>query len=192
MNVVVPPPGVESRAPWCPGWIRGGTWDRGDSIDSVQWLDLPACPPLDLAVVERSYFRWPPRLSAGAVWPEFHGDTIIMAHVPFSFPKFIWLGAPRVTPSSRTRPVEGGFLAKAGGEIAFEVLARGDGVRLVVALRGFIPRLPHFLYFMTQRQMHERSTFGFLREVGRWVTPSLRLTRSNQDSLDTSWTNRIP
>lgn len=82
-------------------------------------------------------------------------------------PAAIRMSAPELAPGRRARRILGGLLAYEGGELAFELASSPDGgrTRLTVALRAFRPRMPLFVYLLTQRRLHERSTFAFLREV---------------------------
>jgi hypothetical protein len=81
-------------------------------------------------------------------------------------PPAIRMSAPELEPGRRARRILGGLLAYEGGELAFELGPAPEGrTRLTVALRAFRPRMPLFVYLLTQRQLHERSTFAFLREV---------------------------
>jgi hypothetical protein len=76
--------------------------------------------------------------------------------------------APEGEPGRRrARRIVGGLLAHAGGALAFELLPVARATRVRVALTGFRPRMPRFIYLVTQRQLHERSTFAFLRQVAR-------------------------
>jgi hypothetical protein len=170
-------PKPEWFAPWEPGKLHGGTWLRADgTVDSVQWLDLPGHPPLDLASLETLYFRWVPALTAGLVRPRAHPDGRLSIGIePWHWPQAIRMAPPHVGPGERVRPIEGGLLADAGGSIGFLIHPYPDGARLIVALRALRPRLPKWLYFRIQAAMHERSTFAFLREVRRALPPpSLR------------------
>ncbi len=145
------------------------------SIDSIQWIDLPAAPPQDLATLERLYFDWVPRIGGqlAAPAPGVPGTDrplAIEAQVPGRLPA-IRMTPPALAPGRRARSILGGLLAYPGGELAFEVAARPESatVRLTVALRQFRPRMPLPIYLLTQRRLHERSTFAFLREVARTV-----------------------
>ena len=81
-------------------------------------------------------------------------------------PAAIRMSAPEQVPGRRARRILGGLLASESGELAFELTPGPDGrTRLTVALRAFRPRMPLFVYLRTQRRLHERSTFAFLREV---------------------------
>lgn len=154
---------------------QGGTWVRPDgSIDSVQWIDLPAPPPQDLATLERTYFAWVPRIGGGLAGPDPRalGTPRALSIRTFAGPEAIRMTTPEEGPGRRARKITGGLLAFAGGELAFEVgpsPAEPGGTRVTVALTGFRPRMPRFVYWLTQRQLHERSTFAFLREVARTV-----------------------
>lgn len=148
------------------------------SIDSIQWIDLPGPPRQDLATLERLYFDWVPRIGGQLAAPEpgvagTDRPLTIQAQVPGRLPA-IRMAAPEVTPGRRARAIMGGLLAYAGGELAFEVAPRPEDatVRLTVALRRFKPRMPLPIYLITQRRLHERSTFAFLREVARTVSPA--------------------
>lgn len=149
------------------------------SIDSIQWIDLPRPPAQDLASLERLYFDWVPRIGAhlAAAEPLAAGTgrpLTIEAQLPARLPA-IRMTAPEQAPGRRARAIFGGLLAHPGGELALELTRRPGApegsVRLTVALRRFRPRLPLFVYLLTQRRLHERSTFAFLREVARIVSP---------------------
>jgi hypothetical protein len=157
----------EREAAWTPLKPRGGTWERDDgSVDSVQWIDLPGPGPVDLAFLEPRYFAWVPRLSAGFVCPRREPDgRLTMAVQPLHFPLAIGMGVLERDEHTLFRPIEGGMLAAPGGRIEFVRDVREDGTRLAVAVRSLRPRLPRWLYFRLQAQLHERSTFAFLREV---------------------------
>jgi len=130
----------------------------------VQWVDLPGVSSLDLAALEPAYFDWVPRLSAGFVSYRMQGG-MSLACEPFEFPTLIRMEPAKKTETTHVREILGGMLASAGGSIGFETHERPAGLRLVVAVRGLRPRLPRWLYFIVQAQMHERSTFGFLRQI---------------------------
>lgn len=152
---------------------EGGTWVRPDgSIDSIQWIDLPARPAMSLAALERAYFAWVPVIGGGLAAPDpaAAGTSRPLSIHTFAGPLAICMTTPEEGPSRRSRRITGGLLAFSGGELAFEVgpAPTGSGAtRVTVALTGFRPRMPRFLYWITQRQLHERSTFAFLREVAR-------------------------
>jgi hypothetical protein len=160
---------------------RGGTWVRPDgAVDSIQWLDLDArrargAPDvLDLAALERAYFAWVPRMAAGVVGPQRGrsgtDQPLRLGLLPWAWPVAIAMQPPETGPGRRARSILGGALAFAGGALAFELEPRpGDLLRVRVALTGFRPRAPLVVYLVTQRRLHERSTFAFLREVGRRV-----------------------
>ncbi len=159
-------PAPEREAPWCVGALQGGTWEQPDgSVDSVQWVDLPGPGDLDLAWIEPAYFAWVPTLSVGTVLSRQEGEEMTLGIIPFHWPKAIRLSQPAVDADSLARSILGGMLAQAGGSIGFELERRPEGLRMVVAVRGLRPRLPRFLYFSLQAQLHERSTFAFLRQV---------------------------
>jgi hypothetical protein len=169
----------EELASWRPGALRGGTWTRPSGLaDSVQWVDLPACPALDLSAVERAYFAWVPRLSAGGVrarWSEHAPGPLTLCAQPLDWPPMIRMDVPRQSSTQRARPILGGALAHAGGSLAFELLDRSEGRRLVVAVRGLRPRLPLSVYLALQAPVHERSTNAFLRQARYLVgQPSVR------------------
>lgn len=154
----------------------GATWPRGDgAYDSVQWLDLPPrAAALDLAALERAYFAWVPRIAADAVGPVAgpNGRLSIGPLLTGARPPAIRMAAAEERTQGgvrrRGRAILGGFLASAGGELSFELgPAPGGGTRLRVALVGFRARLPGWLYLATQARLHVRSTFAFLREMGR-------------------------
>ena len=141
---------------------------------------------LDLAWVERHYFAWVPRLAGQAVHPHYLPDgRLELAPWPLDWPRLIKM-APVVLEQDarhrrRIRPIRGGFLAKPGGSLEFELLRRPGGRRLVVAVRALSPRLPLGLYLSVQTPLHERSTFAFLREVNRrYVAQTLGLVVSQQ------------
>ena len=153
--------------------LGGGTWTRPDGhVDSVQWVDVPARPAPDLEAVERAYFRWVPRLTADLIQPRWDSGPSGPQQIgPWPLPGvgLIRLGSPRVSDGGRRRerPIEGGVLARPGGELVFEWFPTEAGGRLCVAVVALRPRLPRSLYVRIQRRMHERSTFGFLREFAR-------------------------
>jgi hypothetical protein len=161
-------PVPERDAPWQPGKLCGGTWVRPDGgIDSVQWVDLEDAEDMRLDAIEREYFRWVPRLSAGMVRLRQAGTRLTLGIEPFHWPRVIRLAAVRETEELRERDIEGGFLAHPGGLLGFELRRREEGRRLVVAVRRLEPRLPRWLYFLVQAPLHERSTFAFLRQARR-------------------------
>lgn len=152
--------------------LRGGTWTRPDgAVDSVQWIDLPARPALDLAALEADYFAWVPAMSAGLVRPEAPAlgrpARLAIGLGRAARPAMVRMEAPRLDAWRRLRPIVGGLLAHPGGWLSFEVHARPRATRLAVCLVGFWPRLPLFVYLRTQARLHERSTFAFLRVVAR-------------------------
>lgn len=165
----------EERAPWRPWEPAGSTWIRTDGrADSVQWIDLPTSTPFDLAWAERHYFAWVPRLCAHLVQPNsLAAGELFLAPEPLAWPPLIFMRAREGDERRRVRPIEGGFLARAGGSLDFELLERPRGLRLVVAVRGLRPRLPLLLYLALQTPMHQRSSWAFLREVRRRVAATL-------------------
>ncbi|MCO5166084.1 MAG: hypothetical protein M9894_06915 [Planctomycetes bacterium] len=146
------------------------------AVDSIQWIDLPSAPPQDLPALERLYFAWVPRIGGQLAAPD---PAAVGSEAPLAIevqapgrPPAIRMSAPEEAPGRRARRILGGLLAYPGGELAFELgpPPAAAGVRLTVALRAFRPRMPLPVYLLTQRRLHERSTFAFLREVARTVT----------------------
>ncbi|MBT7691346.1 MAG: hypothetical protein HN750_04950 [Gemmatimonadales bacterium] len=165
LTAEAPEAAPELQAPWAAFQLQGGTWERADgTIDSVQWVDLPDASGLDLEALEPVYFDWVPRLSVGMVSHRGR-EEMSLACEPFRFPTLIRLEPAKRTETTRTRGILGGMLAYPGGSIGFATYALPAGTRLVVAVRALKPRLPRWLYFIVQAQMHERSTFGFLRQI---------------------------
>lgn len=159
----------------------------------MQWLDLPACPALSFAALEALYFAWVPRLSSGMVRPYWSGapasSSLRLGIEPLGWPCAIRMGPPAREVERWSRPILGGLLARGAGSLDFEVLARAEGRRLVVAVRGLSPRLPRSLYYPIQSQLHERSTFAYLREIARRVAgpggaASAGLEASREELLD--------
>ena len=141
---------------------------RYGSVDSLQEVLLPGPPPA-LAGLERAYFRWVPAVSADFAaprWPEGPGGPLRIEVAPLGL-ALIRMAAPREEPGRRARPVLGGLLGHAGGELCFELEPGPRGTLLRVVLRGFRPRMPAWLYWRTQRHLHERSSLAFLRQVAR-------------------------
>lgn len=148
-------------------------------VHSVQIVDLPRQPQIDLARLEQAYFSWIPRTTGRLVTPHWESEDGIhgpvrLAPSPSGWPTLMRLGAPRTAGVRRVREIEGGFLARPGGTFSIELTPspglgerRSRGMRLAVAVRSYSPRLPRFFYLMLQRPLHERISFGFLREVLR-------------------------
>jgi hypothetical protein len=78
-------------------------------------------------------------------------------------------GRARVTQASVQWPIEGGLLARApGGRLRIELLHS----RLVASVEGYQPRLPRFLYVLTQLPIHHLLTRLHLLHVhGRQPAP---------------------
>jgi hypothetical protein len=175
-----PAPRPELEAPWAPRRPQTRLVERVDgTVDNLEWIDLPAGhAPLDLAALERRYFAWVPRLTAGLVTPRWVGAEVHLGIEPLGWPIAIRLEPPLVREGregerdgERTRPIAGGMLARRGGTFGFELRRRPEGTRVVVAVRRLAPRLPRWLYRRFQVRMHVRSTLGFLREVAQRADP---------------------
>lgn len=142
---------------------------RDGSVDSLQEVLLPGPPP-GLVALERAYFRWVPAISADFAaprWPEGPGGPLRIEVAPLGL-ALIRMAPPAEEPGRRrARAVLGGLLAHGGGELSFELEPGPRGTLLRVALRGFRPRMPAWLYWATQRPLHERSSLAFLRQVAR-------------------------
>ncbi|MEZ6184770.1 MAG: hypothetical protein R3F62_07150 [Planctomycetota bacterium] len=129
----------------------------------------PRACSLSLRELERAYFAWVPRISAGMVRPTWHGDDgpLVLGLQPCGWPQAIRLAPATVSETHLERKIEGGLLAHPGGSLAFSQVRHGERVQLTVALMDFHPRMPRWLYLPTQRRLHVRSTYAFLREIAR-------------------------
>lgn len=147
---------------------RRAAEDGAPVIDSVQEVLLPGPAP-DLRAVERAYFRWVPAVSAGVAAPRWSRDpdAALSIRVLGLLPLIRMTAAAGHPQRRRARMIMGGLLAHPGGELCFEVEPVRADTLLRVALRGFRPRAPGWLYWRTQRQLHERSSLAFLREAAR-------------------------
>ncbi len=169
-----PPAPPEPRAPeltaaWTPLRPRSALIAYPDgSFDNLEWLDLPpGHARLDLARLERDYFAWVPRLTAGLVRPQWREPALSLGLEPLHRPTLIRMDAPGDGAGARARPIVGGILAEPGGSFGFELHPRAEGTRLVVAVRRLRPRLPGPVYRRVQARLHVRSTWAFLRDVAR-------------------------
>jgi len=143
--------------------------DADYRVLSIEWIELPRACSLSLRELERAYFAWVPRISAGMVRPRWVGDDgpLRLEVQPLGWPLAIGLSPAEETPSRLLRRIEGGMLAHPGGYLAFSQARQDERVQLTVALVDFRPRLPRWIYLPTQRRLHVRSTYAFLREVAR-------------------------
>jgi hypothetical protein len=152
--------------------------DPAGTVESIQAVRLPGPPP-DLRAVERAYFRWVPAVSAGFAAPRWSADPdgpLRIAVQPLGLPLIRMTAAAGDPRRRRGRTIMGGLLAWPGGELSFEVEPAGAATLLRVALRGFRPRMPAWLYWSVQRPLHERSSLAFLRLAAsaRGARPRLR------------------
>ena len=163
-NVPAPWPGRDDPRPRCYSRV-----DPDYRVVSIEWIELPRACELSLRELERAYFAWVPRISAGAVRPSWKGPEgpLHLELQSWGWPQAIRLAPAEETPTQLKRAIEGGLLAHPGGYLAFSQHRDGARVQLVVALVDFRPRLPRWLYLPTQRRLHVRSTYAFLREVTR-------------------------
>lgn len=164
---------VRPLAPPAAGGAGGARRLRGytrvlpsGGVESVQWVDLPRDHParrLSLAELERRYFTWVPRLTAGLVRPRaLPGGELVLAVQPAGWPVVMRLSPPEERGGLRLRRIRGGMLARPAGTFSVEWAAPG---RLMVAVRAFQHRLPAALYWAVQVPLHERTSDGFLRQV---------------------------
>jgi hypothetical protein len=127
--------------------------------------------PLD--ELDADYFAWLNRalpLVRAVARPD--GVSLSVLGIPL-----IRLGPAQSRTRELFRPILGGWLAHPGGEMAF----RDEGGRVVMAVRSYEPRLPRWVYRLTQMPAHRIvvSRFAAAREGS---LPALVEPRSSSPS----------
>ena len=140
---------------------------RGAGVVSIQ--EMPARSETTAERALAHYLGFLPRLLRGAVDVRTSPDR-----VAFAIPHGPALLAFRTSPARDARravlSIEGGLLGRpAGGAFEFRVVSLESGeTRLVVAVHGFMPRLPFPVYARTQARAHARVMAAFASEWEGW------------------------
>lgn len=133
---------------------------------SVQRLPLPA--GRDAQWIGDAYFDWLPGLAPSLLRTERAGDEISIS-VPFLKRPLLRLARrPEIRGADRcVLSVKGGLLAAKGGEgdPRLEFRTTPHEGNALAALQDYAPRIPWWLYLVTQAPLHAAVMFAF----GRWL-----------------------
>lgn len=161
VSTSAPPAGERTAQPAGPRRLR-------NTVRSVQRLPLPSGHDADWVGAE--YMRWLPR---GAFWPLLHveveGDQCRFYTRLFPLPLLELTRAPSRSSAERVLLyVTGGVLAapeNRRGRLEFRCILGGEAI--ITAIHDFVPRLPWFVYTVTQALAHLYVMHRFGRHLAR-------------------------
>ena len=139
------------------------------TVRSVQRLPLP--PGRDAAWVAAEYTRWLPRFVRPLVLVRSEGPRVLLGARGLARPLLVL--EPRADRSSPDRSlfeISGGLLAgqpTASGIPRLEFRTTPDGAHVLAAVQDFHPRLPWWLYRLTQARLHALVMWAFGRHLAR-------------------------
>lgn len=146
---------------------RSRVWKR-PIARSVQRFDLP--PGRDLAWVAEEYPRWLERAAPWLLRIETDEDEVRMGLRPLGRTLLV-LGRVREAPEPGRYllRVKGGWLARPEpqGDPRLEFRQTPDGRHVLAALQDFEPRLPWWLYAVTQAPLHLLVMAAYRRSLAR-------------------------
>ena len=148
----------------------------GNTVRSVQRLPLPA--EWDARRVTREYMEWLPR----GLWPlvtvSVEDDRCTFCLRGLRTPLLVLRYAPeRSTPDRTVLYIQGGRLAQddpGRGRLEFRVVLGGGAI--LAAIHDFVPRLPWFIYNLTQAPAHLWVMYAFGRHLKRILRKKLEST----------------
>lgn len=134
-------------------------------VQSVQRMRLPANRDARWAAAE--YGRWLPRALRGLVRADVDAlENIRFFFLFFRVPLLVLLHAPeRSTPDRQLFFIGDGLLSRKSGRGRFEMRQALDGTTLLVAIHDYSPRLPWFVYIITQAHFHAWVMAAFRRHL---------------------------
>jgi uncharacterized protein YbjT (DUF2867 family) len=140
-------------------------------VRSVQRLPRP--PGWDAERVARAYEAWLPRFVRPLVRVEREGPHLRLAARGLARPLLVLEHqAARSGADRALLEVRGGLLAgPAVGNPRLEFRLTPDGAHVLAAVQDFQPRLPWWLYRITQAQLHARVMGAFGRHLRRCAGP---------------------
>ena len=146
---------------------RGGP----PTVRSVQRMSLPA--GRDAAWALEAYMTWLPQALRGVVSVELTDDDRVVFRLFGWGPKLLILQPlrHRSDPSRQVLRVIGGALARETFRGRLEFRQVPDKRTLIAGIHEFEPRLPWWLYRLTQAQFHRWVMFRFSRHLKR-LSPS--------------------
>lgn len=151
------------------------TWRHRDgTASSREWLVVPGAKlppdrPRFLEELDRAYYSWIERVTAGLVRIE-RGEGIRARVEPFGWPVGLELGPARIEGGRIARPILSGWLVAAGsGTLGLALAEVPGGVEAAVEVEGFRPRLlalpfGDVFYPRAQVVIHRRLSVSFLRQ----------------------------
>ncbi len=151
--------------------LRARPQPRASTVRSVQRLALP--PGRDAAWVAREYTSWLPRFVRPLVQVERDGTLVLLRARGVARPLLeLELEAARSSPERSLFAIRGGLLAgpapaASGGLPRLEFRATPDGMHVLAAVQDFRPRLPWWLYRLTQARLHALVMWAFGRHLAR-------------------------
>ena len=138
------------------------------TVRSVQRFDLPAGRTAEW--VAREYLSWLPNSLKALVQVEVEQDRVFTVSLRF-LPRRPLLILERVEakswPDRWLFRIAGGLLADAGGKQRLEFREVLGGRQVLVALQEFRPRLPWYLYLLTQARLHLWVMRSFARHLAQ-------------------------
>jgi uncharacterized protein YbjT (DUF2867 family) len=141
------------------------------TVRSVQRLPLPA--GRDAAWVAREYVAWLPRFVRPLVQVRADGPRALLRLRGLAPPLLVLEAqAERSSADRALFEIRGGLLAgppggAAGGLPRLEFRTTPDGAHVLAAVQDFRPRLPWWLYRVTQAQLHALVMWAFGRHLAR-------------------------
>jgi len=136
-------------------------------VRSVQRLPLP--PGWDAERVAREYIAWLPRFVRPAVGVRQDGPLVLLGLRGLRRPLLELEHRPDRSGSERAFfAIRGGLLAgPPTGHPQLEFRITPDGAHVLAAVQDFRPRLPWWLYRITQAQLHALVMWAFARHLAR-------------------------
>lgn len=158
--------------------LRARPQPRASTVRSVQRLPLP--PGRDAAWVAREYTSWLPHFVRPLVQVQREGPLVLLRARGIPRPLLeLELEAARSSPERSLFAIRGGLLAgsapaASGGLPRLEFRATPDGAHVLAAVQDFRPRLPWWLYRLTQARLHALVMWAFGRHLARQTGPEPR------------------
>lgn len=136
-------------------------------VRSVQRLPLPA--GWDAERVAREYIAWLPRLARPLLRVELAAPEVRLGLRGVAAPLLTLAAEPgRSSPGRALFSISGGLLAgPATGVPRLEFRTTPDGAAVLAAVQDYRPRLPWWLYRLTQARLHALVMWAFGRHLAR-------------------------
>jgi uncharacterized protein YbjT (DUF2867 family) len=153
---------------------RRTTIAQASLVQSVQRMRLP--PLRDARWAAGEYAHWLPRALRGLVRVEVGVDETVRFFVwPLKLPILILLPArERSTPDRQLYRLGEGLLSRKSERGRLEFRQVLDGDTLLVAIHDYAPRLPWFIYLLTQAPFHASVMAAFRRHLARVLADTRR------------------